>query len=351
VDLDVFKSSVGEWLKGEGPESDIVISSRVRLARNLGGHHFLARASRDELESIEASVGRYLRERDGRFAGLYFRMNELSQMDRYILVERHLISREHSRPEPGRALAATDDERLSVMINEEDHLRIQMLRSGLRLEEAWREVDEFDSRLSEAFGYAFSPKYGYLTACPTNVGTGLRVSVMLHLPALVMTREIEKLFRAISKINLAVRGLYGEGTQAYGDLYQISNQASLGKPEAGIRENLESVAASVISYERKARERILSDDGIKARDRLWRAFGMLKSVHLLSSEEMMHLLSAVRLGANTGVLPALEARVLNELFLLTQPAHLQKVVGRTLTAEARDAERARLIRERLASYN
>lgn len=351
MDLDVFESSVGEWLRGEGPESDIVISSRVRLARNLSGHNFLARADEEELESIETSIGRYLREQDGRFSRLYFRMNELCEMDRYVLVERHLISREHSRPEPGRAIAATEDERLSVMINEEDHLRIQMLRSGLRLAEAWHEVNEFDNRLSENFAYAFSPSYGYLTACPTNVGTGLRVSVMLHLPALVMTQEIEKLFRAIGKINLAVRGLYGEGTQAYGDLYQMSNQASIGKTEARIIENLESVVSSVISYERKARERILSSNRVQAEDRLWRAFGMLKSVHLLSSEEMMHLLSAVRLGANTGVLPPIEARVLNELFLQAQPAHLQKLAGKKLTSEERDAQRARLIRARLASYN
>ncbi len=351
MDLDVFGSSVGEWLKGDGPESDIVISSRVRLARNLSGHNFLARAQQDELESIEASVGRYLREKDGRFKRLYFRMQELSEMERYILVERHLISREHSRAEPGRAIASTDDERLSVMINEEDHLRVQMLRSGLRLEEAWREADGFDNRLSEHFGYAFSPKYGYLTACPTNVGTGMRVSVMLHLPALVMTREIDKLFRAISKINLAVRGLYGEGTQAYGDLYQISNQASLGKSETRIFENLESVVASVIAYERKARERILSADKIKTHDRLWRAFGMLKTVHLLSSEEMMHLLSAVRLGASTGVLPTVDARTINELFLFTQPAHLQKNTGRSLNTQERDTQRARVIRDRLAAFN
>ncbi|MHC4712163.1 MAG: protein arginine kinase [Planctomycetota bacterium] len=347
LELSIFKSPVGEWLKGEGPEKDIVVSSRLRLARNLSAHNFLSRASREELESIESSVGRYLRETDGRFAELYFRMKDLAEIDRYILVERHLISREHSLAEPGRAVAATADERLCVMINEEDHLRIQVLRSGLRLDEAWREADEFDNRLSEHFAYAYGAKWGYLTACPTNVGTGMRVSVMLHLPALVMTREIEKLFRAIAKINLAVRGLYGEGTQAYGDLYQVSNQASLGKSEGQIIENLSSVVASVISYERKAREKILSDNRVKVEDRLWRALGMLKNAKVLTSEEMMHLLSAVRLGATTGLLPVHDGLLLNQLFLLTQPAHLQKVVGRVLPPESRDIERARLIREKL----
>jgi protein arginine kinase len=349
LNLSVFKSPVGEWLKGEGPDRDIVISSRIRLARNISGHNFLTRASTEELESIESSVGKYLRETDGRFRDLYFRMNELSEVDRYVLVERHLISREHSLAEPGRAVAATADERLSVMINEEDHLRVQVLRSGLRLEEAWREADEFDDRLSANFTYAFSRQWGYLTACPTNVGTGMRVSVMLHLPALVMTREIEKLFRAVAKINLAVRGLYGEGTQAYGDLYQISNQASLGKTEEKIIENVNGVVSSAISYERRAREKILSDSRIKVEDRLWRALGMLKSAKVLSSEEMMHLLSAVRFGAASGILRIDDGALINELFLLTQPAHLQKVVGRALTPDARDVERARFIREKLSA--
>ncbi len=347
--LSVFKSPVGEWLKGEGPERDVVVSSRIRLARNLAGHNFLSRASAEELESIESAVGSYLRDTDGRFRDLYFRMSDLSEVDRYVLVERHLISREHSLAEPGRAVAATPDERLCVMINEEDHLRVQVLRSGLRLDEAWSEADEFDDSLSANFAYAFSPQWGYLTACPTNVGTGMRVSVMLHLPALVMTREIEKLFRAVSKINLAVRGLYGEGTQAYGDLYQISNQASLGKKETRIIENVSGVVASAISYERRAREKILSDNRVKVEDRLWRALGMLKSAKVLSSEEMMHLLSAVRFGTSSGILQLGNGHLINELFLLTQPAHLQKVVGRALSPEARDVERARFIREKLSA--
>lgn len=350
MQLSDFATTTGEWLRGSGPESDIVISSRVRLARNLAGHNFLARAATDELTSIEASVGGYLKREDARFAKLYFRMNELSQLDRYILVERHLISREHSLPEPGRAVAASDDERLCVMINEEDHLRMQVIRSGLGLREAWREADELDNRLAENFGYAYSSKYGYLTACPTNVGTGLRVSVMLHLPALVMTHEIEKLFRAVSKINLAVRGLYGEGTQAYGDLYQISNQASLGKSEEKIIDSLASVVDSVLSYERKARQRIFDDDRARLEDRLWRAFGTLKTARVLSSEEMMHLASALRLGTSTNILPEIDLHTINELFLLTQPAHIQKVVGRELSAEDRDVERARYIRETLARY-
>lgn len=347
--LSDFPSSVGEWLKGEGPESDIVISSRIRLARNLSAHKFLVQAPQEELDRIEAEVGGYLREQP-RFSRLYFRMTDLSEVDRHMLVERHLISREHAGALPGRAVAVSDDERLSLMINEEDHLRIQVLRSGLLLEEAWEEIDALDDQISEAFQYAYNPKWGYLTACPTNVGTGLRASVMLHLPALVLTREIEKVFRAMGKINLAVRGLYGEGTQAYGDLYQVSNQTSLGKPEEKYVENILSVVPGIIAYERKARIHMMDSNRAQTEDRIWRALGMLKSSRLLSSEEAMHLFSAVRLGVHTGVLPGLSARAMNELFLLTQPAHLQKVVGRELSAEERDRERAAFIRKRLESY-
>jgi len=350
VELSDFQNPTGEWLRGEGPESDIVISCRIRLARNLAGRHFLTRASEKELQEIEEELGGYLREREGRFSRHYFRMAGISEVDRHVLVERHLISREHMAGEAGRAVAISDDERLSVMINEEDHLRIQVLRSGLRLAEAWKEIDELDTEISERFEFAFSPKWGYLTACPTNVGTGIRVSVMLHLPALVLTKEIEKLFRAVGKINLAVRGLYGEGTQAYGDLYQISNQTSLGKGEEKLIENIESVVPGVISYERKAREHILEANRVETEDRMWRAIGVLKSARLLSSEEAMHLLSAVRLGASLGILPALPGGALNEIFLLTQPAHLQKMVGRELSPAERDLARAAYVRDKLISY-
>ena len=350
MELSDFGTTVGEWLTGDGPESDIVVSSRIRLARNLADRLFVSRAAPDQLADIESQVGTFLRQSDGRFGKLYFRLADLGEVDRYVLVERHLISREHASPEPYRAVAASDDERLSIMINEEDHLRMQVLRSGMRLEEAWKEIDGLDTKISGLFKFAFHPKWGYLTACPTNVGTAMRVSVMLHLPALVLTREIEKVFRAMGKINLAVRGLYGEGTQAYGDLYQISNQTSLGKPEEKILGNIDSVVPGVIAYERKARQHILSATRVETEDRLYRALGMLKQARLLTSEETMHLLSAVRLGVAVGTLPKIPPQAINEIFLLTQPAHLQKLVGRTLSAQERDVERASFIRNRLAAY-
>ena len=350
MELSEFSTTVGEWLKGEGPDSDIVVSSRIRLARNLADHKFHMRSTPAELEAIESEIGGFLRENDGRFAKLYYRMADLDEIERHILVERHLISREHATAESPRAVAASDDERLSIMVNEEDHLRLQVLRSGMRLVEAWKEIDELDTRLSRAFKFAYHAKWGYLTACPTNVGTGIRVSVMLHLPALVLTREIEKVFRAMSKINLAVRGLYGEGTQAYGDLYQISNQTSLGKPEEKIIDNIESVVPGIIAYERKARKHILATSRLQTEDRLHRALGMLKTARLLTSEETMHLLSAIRLASAIGVLPEIQTAIINEIFLLSQPAHLQKVTGRALTPEERDIERASYVRKRLSTY-
>lgn len=351
MELNEFKNPTGEWLRGEGPESDIVVSCRIRLARNLAGHKFLVKATDDELIEIESELGGYLKEREGRFSKHYFLMSDLSEVERHVLVERHLVSREHMAGEAGRAVAVSDDERLSVMINEEDHLRLQVLRSGFRLAEAWKEIDALDTKISERFEFAFSPKWGYLTACPTNVGTGIRVSVMMHLPALVLTKEIDKLFRAVTKINLAVRGLYGEGTQAYGDLYQISNQTSLGKPEEKLIENIESVVPGVIAYERRAREHILQANRLETEDKLWRAVGVLKSARLLSSEETMHLLSAIRLGVGLGILPTLSAKIINEMFLMSQPAHLQKMAGRELSPAERDVERAAYVRERLAKYS
>jgi protein arginine kinase len=350
VELSEFKNPTGEWLKGEGPESDIVISCRIRLARNLAGHRFLTRATDDEAIEIESEVGGYLKESEGRFSDHYFLMRDLSEVERHVLVERHLVSREHMAGEAGRAVAVSDDERLSVMINEEDHLRIQVLRSGFRLAEAWKEIEALEGGISKRFEFAFSPKWGYLTACPTNIGTGIRVSVMLHLPALVLTKEIEKLFRAVTKINLAVRGLYGEGTQAYGDLYQISNQTSLGRPEEKLIENIESVVPGVIAYERRAREHILQANRSETEDKLWRAVGVLKNARLLSSEEAMHLLSAIRLGTSLGVLPPLAASKINEMFLMSQPAHLQKMVGHDLSPAERDLARAAFVRDKLIDY-
>jgi protein arginine kinase len=234
------------------------------------------------------------------------------------------------------------------MVNEEDHLRIQALRTGLALREAYTLASEVDDAMEREVDYAFSSQFGYLTACPTNVGTGLRVSVMLHLPALVITREIEKVFQAVSKINLAVRGLYGEGTQASGDFYQISNQVTLGKAESEIIENLASVIPQIVKYERKVRTTLLQMKRVVLEDKIWRALGVLRFARQITSEETLELLSLVRLGVNVGAIADIPISTINELFVLSQPAHLQKVEKAKLSSHERDAARARYIRERLA---
>ena len=257
VDLADLNSRSGEWLSGEGQESDVVVSCRVRLARNVASYPFLTRASEEKKGEIEQHIRERMDAASGHAGVTYHGLEQMSQVDRQFLVERHLISRDHAFARGPRGVAFGADERVSIMVNEEDHLRIQTLRSGLQLRDAFTLANEVDDALESSLDYAFSSQFGYLTACPTNVGTGMRISVMLHLPALVITREIEKVFQAVSKINLAVRGLYGEGTQASGDFYQISNQVTLGKTENEIIDNLESVIPQIVKYERKVRSTLL----------------------------------------------------------------------------------------------
>jgi len=347
MQLKKLSDRLGEWLKGSGPDSDVVISSRVRLARNLERYNFPARLG--EAERLECAA--HLREKV-LAAGLvepdgYILLEERTPLERRFLVERHLISREHEDGEPGRAVAVGDQEILSVMVLEEDHLRLQILKSGFQPEATWRIATNVDDLLEKQLEYAFSPQLGYLTSCPTNVGTGLRASVMLHLPALVLTRHITKCFQAMAKIGLNVRGLYGEGTEASGDFYQISNQSSLGKSEEAIVRDLAAVVPEVLKYERNARKTLMSRDRGRIEDRVWRAYGMLKHARILSSEEAMTLLSALRLGVNTGMLAKTDAETVNELFIFSQPAHLQTRVGRELSPQERDVMRADFFRQRL----
>ena len=235
------------------------------------------------------------------------------------------------------------------MVNEEDHLRIQVMLSGLSLQDVWDRINRIDDQLEEKLSYAFSPQLGYLTACPTNVGTGIRVGVMLHLPALVQTKQIDKVFRALQKINLAVRGLYGEGTQAFGDFYQISNQQTLGKSEQELIRNLTEVVPQIIEYERKARQQLVNERRQHLHDQVSRAYGVLKTAHTISSEETMHLLSSVRMGINLGLIDDLAIPTVNELFIHTQPAHLQKIQGAPLEVDERNVARASYLRSRLSN--
>jgi protein arginine kinase len=354
-------NSPTEWLRGEGEANDVVLSSRARLARNIAGCPFVPRASRaDRLRSLDAS-------REAIMAGplasqmLWLNLHEAKILDRQILVERHLISKQLSKGRAGQGTVATEDprgvavsadERLSIMVNEEDHLRIQSIRSGLALASAYREVDEADDALERSLRMAFSPRFGYLTACPTNVGTGLRMSVMLHLPGLRLTGDIERVKRAAADMNLAVRGFYGEGSEAVGDLYQISNQTTLGRTEAAIIASLETeILPRVIEYERLSRRELTSRRRLGLEDQVWRACGVLSSARLLTTEEAMQCLSLLRLGVLTGVISAdlCDVSRVHQLMLLVHPAHLQRALGVALDQEQRRAARAGLVRGRLTS--
>ena len=300
--LDDLANTSGEWLKGSGPESDIVISSRIRLARNLADFPFISRTTESDRAEIEKILHGRIDElqAEGKVSSetLYVDVGELADVDRQFLVERQLISREHAESQGARAVVIDQSERFSVMINEEDHLRIQVMQSGLNLAAAWQQINELDDLIEDRVTYAYSESLGYLTACPTNVGTGVRVSVMLHLPALVITRQIEKVFKSLQKINLAVRGLYGEGSQAMGDFYQISNQITLGLTEEELTKMVGDVVPMLIDYERQAREFLIRESHQTLHDRVSRAFGILRTAQTISSEETLHLLSSVRMGIN-----------------------------------------------------
>lgn len=347
MELDDLTGKSGEWLRGAGPESDIVISSRIRLARNLADFPFINRASDQDRAQIEVSLKEcvFAIEKDSRL--LYVDVEELDGVDRQFLVERQLISREHAESEGVRSVAIHHHEKFSLMINEEDHLRIQVMQSGLDLERAWQRVNDIDDLVEERVTYAYHERLGYLTACPTNVGTGMRVSVMLHLPALVITRQIDKTFRALGKISLAVRGLYGEGSQAMGDFYQISNQITLGRSEEQLIRQVSDVVPQIIDYERKARDFLIKESHENLHDRVSRAYGILRNAQTISSEETMHLLSSVRMGVNLGLIDDLAIPTVNELFIQTQPAHLQKLSGVELDTADRNIERARFLRRHL----
>ena len=347
MNLEDLTRNSGEWLRGTGPESDIVMCSRIRQARNLADFPVTNRASRGEKGEIEANFKNALKVAKLDLA--YFDVNAMTLLDRQFLVERQLISRELATGEGPRGVAIGPLENISIMINEEDHLRIQVMLSGLSLHDVWERINRLDDQLEEQLAYAHSPQLGYLTACPTNVGTGIRVGVMLHLPALVQTKQIDKVFRALQKINLAVRGLYGEGTQAFGDFYQISNQQTLGKGELELIRILTDVVPQVIQYERTARQVLLNERRQHLHDQVSRAYGVLKTAHTISSEETMLLLSSVRMGINLGLIDDLEIATVNELFIQTQPAYLQKIQGAELGVEERNVARASYLRSRLGN--
>jgi protein arginine kinase len=325
-----------------------VLSSRVRLARNIAGYPFLSRAEEDQAREIARRLRERLEHLDLPKRQFYVDLEEADRTDARFLVERHLISRELESSKGPRGVAFGSDEAVSVMVNEEDHLRIQSIHSSLALEQAWKRAVEIDRDLERDLEYAASTEYGYLTACPTNVGTGLRASVMLHLPALVHMKQVEKVFHACSRTGLTVRGFYGEGTMASGDLYQVSNQVTLGRTEEEILQNLQNMLPRILEYEDVCRQQLLSRGRRRLDDKVHRSLAILRAARMLTSDEGMQFLSGVRLGVVLGILDGPDLKVMNDLFVLTQPAHLQKLEGRALEPEERDALRAEYVRRALS---
>ncbi len=342
--LDGLLQRHGGWLE-TGPDEGPVISSRVRLARNLRDTTFPGWASKEIRNRVWNEV---LLAFDGvpdSKSFLRWRMDELNALDRELLFERHLISRELAERQTGSGVFVNEDECCAVMVNEEDHIRLQSLQSGMNLQKAWEVADELDNALEQSLSYAFSSKLGYLTACPSNVGTGLRASVMLHLPGLVLTEEIKPVINAVSKIGLTVRGLWGEGSEASGHMFQISNQITLGRPEPEIISNLEQIVLEVIEHEKNARIRLMSTQEIRVQDHVGRAYGILANAALMTTGEALDLLSALRMGVDFGLLPKMARREIDRLFIQIHPAHLQKEAGSALSPEERDIKRALLIRK------
>ena len=341
------------WLEASGDHSDLVLSTRVRLARNLQGHAFGARSRVNDRQAVLANFKEIFGKSESLMAGTLLEMKDLVPRTRRILLERRLVTSDllgkanESLP-VGTAVHFSQSDPLSVMINEEDHLRIQSLLSGLRIRESWEIVDELDEELGQELPYAFHHEFGFLTSCPTNVGSGLRASVFMHLPGLVLTKEIGKVLQGLTQVGLTFRGLYGEGSEVVGNFFQISNQTTLGKNEEDLIDHLDKIVRQVIQYEIQARQVLLRDAQGVTEDKIWRAYGLLRYARSLSFEELMNLLSGVRLGLSLKLLPALRVYTLNKMMIFTQSAHLEQAVGRDLESEERDSHRAAYVRRILS---
>jgi len=349
---DLFSRPISYWMEGAGPDSDVVISSRVRLARNIAGLPFPHMLDREQAERVIGTVSDLIASAaargDGPLADLHLvRLHDLGSLQRQVLVEKHLISPQHARSPLGAAAIRTD-QAVSLMINEEDHLRIQVLMPALQLEEALADAVAVDDALETGLSYAWDERFGYLTACPTNTGTAMRASVMLHLPALVMTNQARRLAGLIGKLNCIVRGMYGEGSEAAGNIFQVSNQITMGQSESEVLTGLGSLTSRLIDEERSARRGLVGEMRPHLEDRVWRAWGVLTTARVLSSREALQCVSDLKLGSDLGIIAGLDAPALNSVMYMIRPAYLQILSGHELTPDERDIRRASLVRDQLA---
>lgn len=342
------------WMEASGEHADIVLSTRVRLARNLQGHAFGPRARVNDREAVLRSFRDSADRSEALREGVLLELPDVPHRMRNILLERRLVTQDllgedEDEPVNGTAVHFSTREPVSVMVNEEDHLRMQSLVSGLRIQEAWHIVDRLDDELGRELPFAYHHEFGFLTSCPTNVGTGLRASVFMHLPGLVLTKEIGKALRGLAEMGLTFRGMYGEGSEVVGQFFQVSNQVTLGRTEEDLVDDLERAVRTVIAKEVEARQILLRDARLITEDKIWRAYGLLRYARSLSFEELMALLSSVRLGKSLKLLPGVRVYSLNKIMVFTQPAHLEQAAGRDLSSEESDAHRASYVRRVLAT--
>jgi len=362
MDPQRFAQRVGSWLQVEGPEADVVVSCRVRLARNIDGYPFILRLDDAQARELSDKLRGVLAEQRLDGETVWVGMEEAPPIVRLLLRERYLVSRDLAPTDPrfpvrpGRGVAFGENETLSIMVNEEDHLRLQGLSPGYSLQEAWKRVRDLDQRLEAQLPFAHSADFGYLTGCPTNVGTGLRASVMMHLPALGHAKnELEKVFNAAQRTGLAVRGMYGEGSRAAGDLYQVSNQVTLGASEEDLISELEELVPCIVDFERRVRKVLLAEQREALEDRVRRSYGMLRTARSLATEVALMHLSNVRLGAVLGILAGLSTAELNQISVQIQKGHVHMLVGggtgRLSEATERDKQRAAFLRRRFAEFS
>lgn len=353
LDLGLLPDGGLGWLDASGPEAHLVLSTRIRLARNLTAHRFPGRATEAERESVLREVEAAAAETVTLRQALRIRLDSLPSLDRRLLQERQLVSKELAAGEPGgaprRAAAVLLQGRVGVMVNEEDHLRLQGMASGLAPGQVHEAVGRLDHELGQGLAFAFHPRFGYLTSCPTNVGTGLRASVLIHLPGLVLTKEISRVLQGLAQVGLTYRGLHGEGSEVVGNFFQLSNQTTLGQSESELLDHLGRIVAQVIGHEEKARQILLRDAPGILEDKVWRAFGLLRHARLLGFEEAMNLLSGVRLGVGLGLVPDVAMYTLNRLLVHIQPAHLLAAAGGPVDEGELPARRATLVRDTLGA--
>ncbi|WP_153722537.1 protein arginine kinase [Sporosarcina cascadiensis] len=335
------------WMVAKGEHSDIVLSTRIRLARNLQSQLFPICASAEDAKQVNEAVDQAVSSMEElHFAGTS--MSDLTLLERQILVEKHLVSPQLINPEKYGSVLLSEDETISIMVNEEDHIRIQCIYPGFQIEKAYEQADKVDSEIENNLDYAFDETFGYLTSCPSNTGTGMRASVMMHLPALTITKQIERIVPAISRLGMVVRGSYGEGSEALGNIYQISNQTTLGKSEEEVLKDLENISKRLIGHEKKSRELLLAKSQIHLENRLYRSLGTITHARILPTAEAARCLSDVRLGIDLDIIKNIDMTILNELMIFMQPGFLQQYAGTELTSDERDVFRAQLFRDRLS---